>query len=272
MPGRFQLSREINGLIDESEGCSSSDTFRQAALARIIRIVGADDGFFLPYTPDLLTRAPALLRDYNASTVYQKNLVRARQFAAQRDGAFVDSAVYSRSEREALPIFRDSLWPARVNSLLVWSASFRGVPSGIVHVYRRGAGRELLLDDLERVRPVLRVIAGLHASIEPRLVRLPPPSTQEQASARARLSPREVEVAELVARGYANLQIAMRLGVSVHTVRHQLEAIFRKLRVGNRTEVAQLIRDAPALAPSPEDRALWPMLRQVTWSRSGEPT
>ncbi len=264
MPGRFHLAREVNGLIEEGEGSSSSDEFRQAALTRILRIVGADDGFFLAYTPDLLTRAPSLLREYSGSTVYQQNLTRARQFAAQRDGAFVDSAVYSRSEREALPIFRESLRPARVNSLLAWSASFRGVPSGIVHVYRRGAGREFLVEDLDRVRPVLRVIAGLHASIEPRLVRLPPPEGE-------RLAPREVEVAALVARGYANLQIAMRLGVSAHTVRHQLEAIFRKLRVGNRTELAQRLRDAPALAPTAEDRALWPMLRQVTWGRAGGP-
>ena len=81
------------------------------------------------------------------------------------------------------------------------------------------------------------------------------------------------EIDALVRAGtLSNRKIAMRLGVSVHTVRHQLEAIFRKLRVGNRTELAQLLRDAPALAPSEEDRALWPMLRQVTWGRSGGPT
>jgi len=50
------------------------------------------------------------------------------------------------------------------------------------------------------------------------------------------LSPREQVVAAFMARGYQNLQIAANLGVSVHTVRHQVQSIFRKTGAFNRTD------------------------------------
>lgn len=57
------------------------------------------------------------------------------------------------------------------------------------------------------------------------------------------LTPREAEVALLVARGPTDAQIAERLGVSVHTVRRHVSAVRTKMGVDTRTEVAyQLAR------------------------------
>jgi DNA-binding CsgD family transcriptional regulator len=53
-----------------------------------------------------------------------------------------------------------------------------------------------------------------------------------------RLTPREREVLELVARGTANKRIAGMLGMSEHTVKFHLGSVFRKLGVTNRTEAA----------------------------------
>jgi DNA-binding NarL/FixJ family response regulator len=53
-----------------------------------------------------------------------------------------------------------------------------------------------------------------------------------------RLSRREAEVLELLARGLTNSQIAAALGVTVHAVKFHLAAIYRKLGVANRTEAA----------------------------------
>lgn len=50
------------------------------------------------------------------------------------------------------------------------------------------------------------------------------------------LSPREVEVLRLVARGLRNREIAQRLLVSEHTVRNHLTNIYQKLRCNNRAE------------------------------------
>jgi two-component system, NarL family, nitrate/nitrite response regulator NarL len=66
---------------------------------------------------------------------------------------------------------------------------------------------------------------------------------QRQASAVARLTPRELEVLQLLASGLANKAIARRLEVSEHTVKFHVAAILSKLNARSRTEaVGQAIR------------------------------
>jgi two-component system, NarL family, nitrate/nitrite response regulator NarL len=50
------------------------------------------------------------------------------------------------------------------------------------------------------------------------------------------LTPREVEVLALVGEGASNKAVARRLGISAHTVKFHLEAVFRKLGVATRAE------------------------------------
>lgn len=50
------------------------------------------------------------------------------------------------------------------------------------------------------------------------------------------LSPREIELLQLLARGYSNRQAATELGISPHTIGDHVKSIYRKLRVGNRGE------------------------------------
>ena len=52
----------------------------------------------------------------------------------------------------------------------------------------------------------------------------------------APLSGRERDVLGLVAEGLANKQIAYRLGISEHTVKTHVAALFAKLRAGTRAE------------------------------------
>lgn len=54
------------------------------------------------------------------------------------------------------------------------------------------------------------------------------------------LSPRELEVLRLTSSGLTNVEVAARLGVSVHAVKFHLAAIYRRLNVANRTEAAFL--------------------------------
>ena len=53
------------------------------------------------------------------------------------------------------------------------------------------------------------------------------------------LTPREFEVLRLVAEGLHNREIAVRLGVTEHTVKFHLGAIFGKLGATTRTEAVQ---------------------------------
>jgi len=53
------------------------------------------------------------------------------------------------------------------------------------------------------------------------------------------LTERELEVLGLLARGLANKQIAMELGISEHTVKFHVSSIYTKLNVTNRTEAVR---------------------------------
>ena len=50
------------------------------------------------------------------------------------------------------------------------------------------------------------------------------------------LTPREVEILALLGDGASNKAVARRLGISAHTVKFHLEAVFRKLGVTTRAE------------------------------------
>ena len=60
----------------------------------------------------------------------------------------------------------------------------------------------------------------------------------ENGAALAPLSPREMEILEMVTRGASNKEIAFRLNISQQTVKNHMTAILRKLRVDDRTQAA----------------------------------
>jgi two-component system, NarL family, sensor histidine kinase UhpB len=65
------------------------------------------------------------------------------------------------------------------------------------------------------------------------------------------LSPREIEVARLLALGHTNAEIAASLYLSVRTIEHHRANVFRKLRVHSRAALVHEMRQRPA---SQEDR------------------
>lgn len=71
------------------------------------------------------------------------------------------------------------------------------------------------------------------------------------AASVSKLSNRESEVLEMASHGLTNLEIAARLGVSVHAIKFHLAAVYRKLGVHNRTEAVVLFVTTPR-APSGE--------------------
>jgi len=58
----------------------------------------------------------------------------------------------------------------------------------------------------------------------------------------ARLSPREIQVIELLAAGARNKHIAIALGLSLHTVKRHVARTMVKLKVGSRGEAACMWR------------------------------
>jgi len=60
------------------------------------------------------------------------------------------------------------------------------------------------------------------------------------------LSPREIEVARLLALGHTNAEIAASLYLSVRTIEHHRASVFRKLRVHSRAALVHEMRERPA--------------------------
>ncbi len=60
---------------------------------------------------------------------------------------------------------------------------------------------------------------------------------EEQVGLRA-LTPRELEVLQMIAVGMTNAEAARQMHLSVHAIKFHLAAIYRRLGVNNRTEAA----------------------------------
>lgn len=97
---------------------------------------------------------------------------------------------------------------------------------------------------VEAVRALARHEPAIDSSATSQLVRyLTDPSTPAETPDRAldRLTDRQREVAELVAQGLSNEEIARRLFLSLATVKSHLTASMRRLGVRSRTQLAILV-------------------------------
>jgi len=79
-----------------------------------------------------------------------------------------------------------------------------------------------------------QISAAVRAIAAGLTVRLPGATVSEPVP--ALLTPREHDVLSLVGQGMSNKTIARKLGISAHTVKYHLEAVFTKLGVRSRAE------------------------------------
>jgi DNA-binding NarL/FixJ family response regulator len=97
--------------------------------------------------------------------------------------------------------------------------------------------------------PIDQVVEGIRAAdrgeslISPRIAsrlvhRLREPDNVEHSLTGDALTPRELEVLELLARGLGNSEIAQALYLSQHTVKNHVSSILLKLQVENRIQAA----------------------------------
>jgi DNA-binding NarL/FixJ family response regulator len=89
----------------------------------------------------------------------------------------------------------------------------------------------------EAIREVHRGRPALHPDVAARLMRR---AADPAGPAAESLTRREREVLQLVVEGYANKQIARRLGITEKTVKTHVSSILAKLRVSDRTAAAVL--------------------------------
>lgn len=148
-------------------------------------------------------------------------------FSAHRpDVVLMDLQLPTISGLEAIRAIRALDPEARIIVLTMYQGEediFRSIQAGAVTYLLKGT----LSDDLPRI------IREVHAGGRP----MPPDvaATLAARASRASLTPREVEVVELMAKGMHNKEIASVLGISSETVRIHAKNIFYKLQVPDRT-------------------------------------
>ena len=84
------------------------------------------------------------------------------------------------------------------------------------------------------------LLVGTPALLEPSLGRFVALDEAESSPESIPLTEREGQVLQLLARGLANKQIALELGISEHTVKFHISSIYTKLGVTNRTEAVRV--------------------------------
>jgi len=126
--------------------------------------------------------------------------------------------------------------------VLLTTADHRGDAVARLEQAQDGYSQLGAMRDMARVRHRLRILGVVHRHWSP--------AQPGPADGLAGLTPTEAGIAELVARGLTNRQIADQAFVSTHTVAFHLRQIYRKLGVASRVELARLVlaaqRDAGA--------------------------
>jgi DNA-binding NarL/FixJ family response regulator len=97
-------------------------------------------------------------------------------------------------------------------------------------------------DDCDAVDHVLRELLDRCERLQTDLVELLLMPTTEGGDLLARLTPRESEIARLIADGLTNKQIATRLVISEKTTKTHVTRILRKFGVRQRSAVAAKLR------------------------------
>jgi len=85
---------------------------------------------------------------------------------------------------------------------------------------------------------ILKRLTGLDG-VEVEVDEPAPPGESAAGGETASITPRELEVLQLMADGLANKEIAARLGFSTHTAKFHVESLLRKLDAVNRAEAVR---------------------------------
>jgi DNA-binding NarL/FixJ family response regulator len=121
------------------------------------------------------------------------------------------------------------------NARIVVLTMFDG-DEDIHRALQAGAATYLLKDTLSD--DLIRVVREVHSGKRP--VRADVEARLAERSAHPTLTPREVQVMELVTQGLRNKEIAASLGISEGTVQVHVKSIFAKLGVNDRTAAVKI--------------------------------
>jgi two-component system, NarL family, response regulator len=142
------------------------------------------------------------------------------------DVTLMDLQLPTMSGLEAIQTIRRDYDDARIIVLTMYQGD-----EDIHRALSAGATTYLLKDTLSD--DLIRFVREVHAGRRP--IRPDVKARLDERAAQPTLTPREIQVMELVSEGRRNKEIASLLGISEETVQVHLKNIFAKLKVGERT-------------------------------------
>ena len=98
--------------------------------------------------------------------------------------------------------------------------------------------------DAESLAHAVRSVARGQGAFSPEVTRVLASDASAPRRALATLTARELEIAELVAEGHTNAEIARQLSLSVFTVKNHVSNVLTKLHAQTRTEAAAIVLNA----------------------------
>jgi DNA-binding NarL/FixJ family response regulator len=140
------------------------------------------------------------------------------------DVVLMDLQLPGMSGLEAIQAIRAQDSAARVIVLTMYQGD-----EDIYRALRAGASSYLFKDTL--ANDLVSIVREVHNGGRP----IPPAVASRAAVNHVALSPRELEVLKLVARGLRNKEVADHLGLSTDTVQTHIKHLFEKLNVSDRT-------------------------------------
>lgn len=232
-------------LLEPVAGFLGADTasFRSLSIDRgvvrlnAVAVVGIPDSVNDAYSSRYIALDPAL-------RLLERRFVRPLFPHRSRDGEWDDEHATSAMRRK----YREAFEQYRREFLL---------PNDFCHhvgfCFQDSNGETLLFDfhrkarfrDFDRLERARAQLVGVHLHAKAGRCRHPE-VRRGAAELDDRLSARELEVAEAVASGLSNKEIAARLAISVRTVENHMRSIFSKLDVTTRTRLAAKLRETAA--------------------------
>lgn len=115
----------------------------------------------------------------------------------------------------------------------------------LVDACLRAGARGYLLKDAENLHLREQLLAAVHGQtpLDPRAARIVADFLVQHKPSPVHLSPREMEVLELISRDLTNQEIGTKLYISVNTVKQHIKQILSKLEARNRVEAILKARE-----------------------------
>jgi len=167
----------------------------------------------------------------------------AKAVALRPDVVLMDVRMPELDGVEAVAVLRGRMPECRVVMLTTFDDE-----EYVVQALRAGASGYLLKDlPADELAQAIRLahagVTQLDASVAGRLAASLPAPTPGPAALAAALSPREIDILRLVARGRTNREIAAQLYLSEGTVKNHISRILSRLSLRDRTQAALRARD-----------------------------